>query len=220
MSRVASRLPCVASRRVALLQVAGHRDAFSRRRIPPSLSTNSLSAAQHRRWNPRRNFRFRRGSRALAEPKDDRSASEIVRDNSPPCGFLLSLSLFLPSVISLYLSRICFFSLLRHSFSLHPRFISLFFLPLSRAIYPLVFFAMIDDNIVPDIFLDLLKIFLLDDIRNGGGPTSQVIFKLKYNNNVNYINNIHVFSILLIMLTKKKFRYVILEKKFSFYNFA
>jgi len=34
---------------------------------PPSLSLSlslSLLAAQHRRWNPRRNFRFRRGSRA------------------------------------------------------------------------------------------------------------------------------------------------------------
>lgn len=82
-----------------------------------SLGTNSLSAAQHRRWNPRRNFRFRRGSRALAEPKDDRSASEIVRDNSPPLRLSL-LFLFHPSrVISLYLSRICLFSLASPSFS-------------------------------------------------------------------------------------------------------
>jgi len=38
---------------------------------------------------------FDAAARALAEPKDDRSASEIARDNSLPCGFLSSISLCL-----------------------------------------------------------------------------------------------------------------------------
>lgn len=91
-----------------------------------SLGTNSLSAAQHRRWNPRRNFRFRRGSRALAEPKDDRSASEIVRDNSPPCGFLslsLSLSCYftLPFPYLLLLPLFLYVQGLSLCFSFHSR---------------------------------------------------------------------------------------------------
>lgn len=61
-------------------------------------------SAQHRRWNPRRNFRFRRGTGALAEPKDDRSANEIARDNSfpPRFSFLhLPLPASLPPSLSL-----------------------------------------------------------------------------------------------------------------------
>ena len=53
------------------------------------LARRQQLSAQHRRWNPRRNFRFRRGTAALAEPKDDRSANEIARDNSLPRGSLL-----------------------------------------------------------------------------------------------------------------------------------
>ena len=169
-SRVKSS--CVASCRIALLQVAGHRDAFSRRRIPPSLSVPTLSAAQHRRWNPRRNFRFRRGSRALAEPKDDRSASEIVRDNSPPCGFLFSS----PS-LSLS-SSLCYFTL-PYPYLLLPPCIFLFLstFKVYLFVFPSILVSNIsanllrsDDDIIQDnIVPRWISLFLkncFDDTRN------------------------------------------------------
>ena len=63
--------------------------AFSHGEFRQGTARRRQLSAQHRRWNPRRNFRFRRGTAALAEPKDDRSANEIARDNSLPRGSLL-----------------------------------------------------------------------------------------------------------------------------------
>lgn len=122
LSRVALRR--VASRRFRLPSAATH--SHGGENSAKSLGTNSLSAAQHRRWNPRRNFRFRRGSRALAEPKDDRSASEIVRDNSPPCGFLFSFSFSLLGLFHFTLPRIRLFSLAPLSFSIAEVYLFVF----------------------------------------------------------------------------------------------